>query len=67
MNIPAGTTAPVLESIIKSTTTTSTTTTTTTTTPLPPTKPPSKQEIHGLWYYMLLPLHDPFYSNFYLP
>jgi hypothetical protein len=63
MNIPAGTTAPVLESVIRSTTTI----TTTTTTPLQPTKPPSKQESHGLWYYMLLPLHDPFYSNFYLP
>jgi hypothetical protein len=46
MNIPAGTTAPVLESIIKSTTTITTTTTSTTTTslqlgtPLPLTKPP---------------------------
>jgi len=35
--------------------------------PQPPTPTPAPQESHGLWYYILLPLHNPFYSNFYLP
>ncbi|CAH1733416.1 unnamed protein product [Aphis gossypii] len=70
--IPAETPTPVPVHTIMSTTTTTTSTTTSTTTRPPPTKPTTSpilatQESHGLWYYVLFPLHNPFYSNFYLP